>query len=157
MARLRSLPAQRVVRAKREARLFAAHGARVVLTDILAEQGQVVAADIGEAACFVLHDVASEADWARVVETALNTFGAVDILVNNAAISRPLKLEHTDLATYLQIVGVNQVGVFLGMRAVLEPMKRAGGGGSSTSAPLPRCRAPQPCLPTPHPNGRCGA
>ncbi|MCP5178991.1 MAG: glucose 1-dehydrogenase [Pseudomonadales bacterium] len=111
-----------------EARLFAAHGASVVLTDILAEQGQAVAADIGEAACFVLHDVASEADWARVVETAINTFGAVDILVNNAAISRPLKLEHTDLATYQQIVGVNQVGVFLGMRAVLEPMKRAGGG-----------------------------
>jgi 3alpha(or 20beta)-hydroxysteroid dehydrogenase len=111
-----------------EARLFAEHGARVVLTDILTEQGQAVAADIGESACFVTHDVASEADWARVVETAVNTFGAVHILVNNAAISRPSKLESTDLATYQQIVGINQTGVFLGMRAVLEPMKRAGGG-----------------------------
>jgi 3alpha(or 20beta)-hydroxysteroid dehydrogenase len=111
-----------------EARLFAGHGAKVVLTDILTEQGQAVAEDIGESACFVTHDVASEGDWARVVETAVNTFGAVHILVNNAAISRPLKLENTDLATYQQIVGINQTGVFLGMRAVLEPMKRAGGG-----------------------------
>ena len=111
-----------------EARLFAEHGARVVLTDILTEQGQAVAEDIGESARFVTHDVASEADWARVVETAVNTFGAVHILVNNAAISRPSKLESTDLATYQQIVGINQTGVFLGMRAVLEPMKRAGGG-----------------------------
>ena len=111
-----------------EARLLAAHGAKVILTDILAEQGAAVAADIGGSARFVEHDVASEEDWARVVDTAMSTFGAVNVLVNNAAISRPLKLEDTDMATYQHIIAVNQVGVFLGMRAVLEPMKRAGGG-----------------------------
>jgi len=111
-----------------EARLLAAHGARVVLTDVLVDEGQAVAAEIGTAARFVAHDVASEADWTRVVETALSEFGAVDVLVNNAAISRPLKLEDTDLETYQEIIGVNQIGVFLGMRAVLEPMKRGGGG-----------------------------
>jgi 3alpha(or 20beta)-hydroxysteroid dehydrogenase len=111
-----------------EARLLAANGASVVLTDILAEQGEAVAADIGDAARFVEHDVASEAGWAKVVETAISAFGSVDVLVNNAAISKPLKLEDTDLATYQQVIEVNQVGVFLGMRAVLEPMKRAGGG-----------------------------
>jgi 3alpha(or 20beta)-hydroxysteroid dehydrogenase len=111
-----------------EARLLAANGASVVLTDILAEQGEAVAADIGDAARFVEHDVASEAGWTKVVETAISAFGSVDVLVNNAAISKPLKLEDTDLATYQQVIEVNQVGVFLGMRAVLEPMKRAGGG-----------------------------
>lgn len=111
-----------------EARLLAAYGARVVLTDVLAEQGRAVAADIGDSALFVEHDVASEAGWAHVVDAAVSAFGSVNVLVNNAAISRPLKLEDTDLATYQHIIGVNQVGVFLGMRAVLEPMKRAGGG-----------------------------
>lgn len=111
-----------------EARLLAAHGAKVILTDILAEQGQAVAEDIGDCARFVEHDVASESDWAEVIETALAEFGAVNVLVNNAAISRPLKLEDTDLDTYRHIVEVNQIGVFLGMRAVLDPMKRAGGG-----------------------------
>ena len=111
-----------------ESRLLAAQGAKVVLTDVLVEQGQAVAADIGEAACFVEHDVASESGWKRVVETALNVFGSVDVLINNAAISRPLKLEDTDLATYQHIISINQTGVFLGMRAVLEPMQRAGGG-----------------------------
>lgn len=111
-----------------EARLLAAHGAKVILTDILTEQGQAVAAQIGDSARFVAHDVASEAGWAHVVDTAVSTFGSVNVLVNNAAISRPLKLEDTDLATYQHIIGVNQLGVFLGMRAVLEPMKRAGGG-----------------------------
>jgi len=111
-----------------EARLLAAYGARVVLTDVLAEQGRAVAADIGDSALFVEHDVDSEAGWAHVVDAAVSAFGSVNVLVNNAAISRPLKLEDTDLATYQHIIGVNQVGVFLGMRAVLEPMKRAGGG-----------------------------
>ena len=111
-----------------EARLLAANGAKVILTDILTEQGQAVAAGIGDSARFVEHDVASEAGWARVVDTAVSTFGSVNVLVNNAAISRPLKLEDTDLPTYQHIIDVNQVGVFLGMRAVLEPMKRAGGG-----------------------------
>lgn len=111
-----------------EARLLAAHGAKVILTDILTEQGQAVAAQIGDSARFVAHDVASEAGWAHVVDTAVSTFGSVNVLVNNAAISRPLKLEDTDLSTYQHIIGVNQLGVFLGMRAVLEPMKRAGGG-----------------------------
>lgn len=111
-----------------EARLLAAHGAKVVLTDVLAEQGSAVAADIGAAARFVEHDVSSEAGWETVINTALETFGQVDVLVNNAAISRPLKLEATDPETFDHIYRVNQLGVFLGMRAVLEPMKRAGGG-----------------------------
>ena len=111
-----------------EARLFAAHGARVVLTDILSDQGAVVAADIGSAARFIAHDVSSAEGWQQVVDVAQELFGGVDILVNDAAISRPLKLEATEPDVFDQIYRVNQFGVYLGMRAVIAPMRAAGGG-----------------------------
>ena len=111
-----------------EARLFAAEGARVVITDVLSAQGEAVAAQIGPAALFVKQDVSSAEGWREVVEAALGAFGRIDILVNNAAISRPLKLEATEPALFEEIFRVNQLGVYLGMRAVIEPMKAAGGG-----------------------------
>ncbi len=111
-----------------EARLFASHGAQVVVTDVLAEQSQAVAESLGDQAIFVQHDVSSEEGWADVIDHTLHRFGRVDVLINNAAISKPLKLEDTTTATYRQIIDINQVGVFLGMRAVLQPMKQAGGG-----------------------------
>ena len=111
-----------------EARLLAAHGAKVVLTDIRVEQGTAVAADIGPDAHFVAHDVASPDGWQHVIDTARSAFGRVDILVNNAAVSRPLKLEATEPEVYDELYRVNQFGVYLGMRAVLEPMRAVGGG-----------------------------
>ena len=111
-----------------EARLFAAEGARVVITDVLAAQGEAVAAQIGPAALFVKQDVSSAEGWREVVGAALGAFGRIDILVNNAAISRPLKLVATEPALFEEIFRVNQLGVYLGMRAVIEPMKAAGGG-----------------------------
>jgi len=117
-----------------EARLFAQEGAKVVLTDVLEAEGEAVAADIGAAAMFVAHDVSSEAGWAHVVARALAAFGRIDILINNAAISRPLKLEATEPAVYDAIYRVNQFGVYLGMRAVLEPMKAVGGGSIINTA-----------------------
>jgi 3alpha(or 20beta)-hydroxysteroid dehydrogenase len=111
-----------------EARLLAANGAAVVLTDVLAEAGQAVAADIGDAARFVAHDVASADGWQEVVATATGAFGRVDVLVNNAAISRPLKLVDTEPEVFDEIYRVNQLGVFLGMRSVVEPMRAVGRG-----------------------------
>jgi 3alpha(or 20beta)-hydroxysteroid dehydrogenase len=111
-----------------EARLLAANGASVVLTDVLAEQGKATAADIGTSALFIEQDVSSEEAWQEVVETTLAAFGRVDVLVNNAAISRPLKLEDTDPTTYDRIYRVNQLSVYLGMRAVVPSMKAQGGG-----------------------------
>ena len=111
-----------------EARLFAAQGARVVLTDVLAEEGERVAADIGPSCRFVRQDVSSEDGWSEVVEETLGAFGRIDVLVNNAAISRPLKLVDTDPEVYDLVYRVNQLSVFLGMRAVVEPMKQQGGG-----------------------------
>lgn len=111
-----------------EARLLAEHGAKVVLTDVLTELGQQAAAEIGPGAYFITHDVSSTEGWQEVVTTAIEAFGGVDILVNNAAISRPLKLEDTEPEVYETLFRVNQLSVYLGMRAVIEPMKRAGGG-----------------------------
>jgi 3alpha(or 20beta)-hydroxysteroid dehydrogenase len=111
-----------------EARLLAEHGAKVVITDVLADLGNEVAREIGTGALFVAHDVSSPEGWDVVVRSAVETFGCVDILVNNAAISRALKLEDTEPEAYEELFRVNQMSVYLGMRAVIAPMKNAGAG-----------------------------
>jgi 3alpha(or 20beta)-hydroxysteroid dehydrogenase len=110
-----------------EARRFVAEGARVVLTDLL-PSGADLAAELGSAAIFIQHDVANEAQWRSVVDTALEKFGRIDILVNNAGIFTPAMLEDTTAESFDRHYRVNQYGPFLGMKAVLEPMKAAGGG-----------------------------
>jgi 3alpha(or 20beta)-hydroxysteroid dehydrogenase len=111
-----------------EARLFAAQGARVLVCDVLDAEGQAVAKQIGDAALCLHLDVTREADWSRAVEEAEARFGRLDVLVNNAGIARSAPLEEMSLADYRAVVDVNQVGVFLGMRAAVPAMARAGGG-----------------------------
>jgi 3alpha(or 20beta)-hydroxysteroid dehydrogenase len=110
------------------ARLFAAEGARVVIADVLDELGKELAVALGDAAVYRHLDVASEDDWASVVDEAVETLGGVDVLVNNAGILRFAALAEMSLDDYLRIVKVNQVGTFLGMRAVAKPMMAAGRG-----------------------------
>jgi len=113
------------------ARLLAREGARVVLGDLLEEPGRLVAKEIAEAggvASFERLDVASEDDWRRVVDAAVERHGTVDVLVNNAAGLHMAALEDTALEQYERVVRVNQVGTFLGMKAVAPVMKRAGRG-----------------------------
>lgn len=111
------------------ARLFVREGAKVVLTDINAVRGAEVAAELGDAAMFLSHDVAYEADWSRVVEAAEARFGRVTVLVNNAGVIGPVKrLLELTTEEFLQVCAVNQLGVFLGMQAVVPSMKAAGGG-----------------------------
>jgi 3alpha(or 20beta)-hydroxysteroid dehydrogenase len=111
-----------------EARLFCAEGARVVIGDVLDEAGRKVAAQLGADARYVSLDVTREQDWARAVAETRSAYGRLDILVNNAGIVRTGYLENHSLADYMAVVNVNQVGVFLGMRAVIPAMKEAGGG-----------------------------
>ncbi|MEC8019022.1 MAG: SDR family NAD(P)-dependent oxidoreductase, partial [Actinomycetota bacterium] len=113
---------------EQEARMFAERGANVVLTDVRADEGTAIADDIGKSAVFVPHDVSSESGWNSVIETALSTFGSVNVLVNNAAISKAIKLIDTDVDTFDLFYRINQLGVYLGMKSVVEPMKAAGGG-----------------------------
>jgi 3alpha(or 20beta)-hydroxysteroid dehydrogenase len=74
-----------------EARLLVAQGAKVVIGDVLDNQGQALAVELGPAASFVRHDVTSEADWARAVEAA-QKLGGLHGLVNNAGIYQPAAL-----------------------------------------------------------------
>ena len=111
-----------------EARLFAAEGARVLLGDVLDEEGEKVAADIGDAARYVHLDVSQEDQWATAVAAAGELGGDLAALVNNAAILRPAAIEDTSLADYMSVINVNQVGCFLGMKAVMPAMRDSGGG-----------------------------
>src|SRR5918994_113855 len=79
-----------------EARLLAAHGASLVITDILSDEGAAVAADIGEHALFLRHDVSSAEGWDEVVTATIERFGRLDVLVNNAAIAPILDIEETE-------------------------------------------------------------
>ncbi|MGE4303203.1 MAG: glucose 1-dehydrogenase [Novosphingobium sp.] len=111
------------------ARLFVREGARVVLTDLNEEGGRALAADLGEKALFVKQDVADAADWLAVVDAAQARFGPVTVLVNNAGVIGPVQglLDFSE-EDFLKVCAVNQLGVFLGMKAVVPGMIAAGGG-----------------------------
>jgi 3alpha(or 20beta)-hydroxysteroid dehydrogenase len=118
-------------------RRFAEEGARVVLADILEDEGRAVAAELGDVALFHRHDVTQEQDWLAVVAAATSRFGGVDVLINNAGIFRKAALEEQAVEEFDQVVAVNLRGVFLGMKTVVAPMRARGGGSivntSSTS------------------------
>lgn len=113
-----------------EARMFVDEGAQVMVTDVLDDLGAKVAADIGEGAAFCHHDVRSEADWAAVVKATRDTFGRVDVLVNNAGIFRIVPMLQTSVDLYREVTDINQLGVFLGMKTVAPVMIEQGSGGS---------------------------
>ncbi|MEC2053941.1 glucose 1-dehydrogenase [Peribacillus psychrosaccharolyticus] len=110
------------------ARKFVEEGAKVVLTDLNEEAGKALANELGENAMFIKQNVTSEADWENVVSETEKAFGPVNILVNNAGISRNNSIEQTTLDQYLQIVNINQVSVFLGMKSVVSSMKKVENG-----------------------------
>jgi 3alpha(or 20beta)-hydroxysteroid dehydrogenase len=104
-------------------------GARVVLTDIDRVAGQAMADAVGDEAWFLSHDVTKADDWNQVIAQAGEIFGPVTILVNNAGVGADgVLIENLDELAYRRIIDINQVSVYLGMRAVLPVMKQAGGG-----------------------------
>ncbi|MFF1411390.1 SDR family NAD(P)-dependent oxidoreductase [Streptomyces sp. NPDC058289] len=114
---------------EQEARLFAAEGAKVLLGDVLDEQGAAVAKEIGDdRARYVRMDVSREEDWAVAIAAAKEAFGEVNGLVNNAGILRFNELTATPLEEFQQVVQVNQVGAFLGIKSVAPEIEAAGGG-----------------------------
>ncbi|GIP18687.1 dehydrogenase [Paenibacillus montaniterrae] len=110
------------------ARKFVAEGAKVVITDLNQEAGEALAQELGEQAIFIKQDVTKAEDWEQVIRETENAFGAVNVLVNNAGISISSNIENMTEAQYRKIIEINQVSVFLGMKAVLPSMKKAGGG-----------------------------
>jgi 3alpha(or 20beta)-hydroxysteroid dehydrogenase len=109
-------------------RRFVGEGARVVATDVLEAEGRALADELGAAVTFAPHDVAEEAQWDNVVRLTDRSFGRLDVLVNNAGIARMAPLTEMSTDTYMEVIRVNQVGVFLGMRSVARAMSSVGGG-----------------------------
>lgn len=115
------------------ARSLAREGAAVALTgtneaEILARAHELVAE--GGRAFGCRHEVARECEWETLVARTVETFGKVDILVNNAAISRPRSIEDADLETWHRVIDVNLTGAFLGCKHAVLQMRKQGTGGS---------------------------
>ena len=111
------------------ARRFVREGAKTIFTDINEMAGEALASELGSNAIFVKHDVASEAAWKSVVETAESRFGPVNVLVNNAGILGPgHKAVDLSAEDFERVCSINQTAVFLGIKYVIPSMIRAGGG-----------------------------
>ena len=110
------------------ARAFVREGATVWIADLLVAEGAAVARDLGDAGRFVHHDVTSEESWQNVVEQVTGRDGRIDVLVNNAAILHLGTLLDTTADDFRRLNEVNQIGPFLGIRAVYETMRAQEGG-----------------------------
>lgn len=113
------------------ARLFAAEGAFVVAVDVSDDRGAKVVASIvahGHRAEYRNLDVQDPSDWDALMEAVRTDHGRLDILVNNAGIGSFEPLVSEDVESWERVVGVNQKGVWLGMRAAIPLMKASGGG-----------------------------
>ena len=133
-----------------EALLFAQEGAKVVIGDILDEEGKRLEARIAELggdAVYVHLDVTSSDGWDAAVQTALDRYGKLDILVNNAGILLRKGLEDTGADEWDRVLDVNGKGVFLGAKAAIPAMRRRAAALSSTSRPSPALWAADTALP----------
>ena len=109
-----------------EAALFAAEGAAVMVTDVLDTEGEQTAKRVG--GHYLHHDVTSENDWAHVVRAVMERHGRLDVLINNAGIWMTGSIAASTLENYRRVIEINQVGVFLGMKAVADAMKGRNSG-----------------------------
>ena len=110
------------------ARALVAEGAKVVIGDILDDEGKALADEIGDAARYVHLDVTAAEEWEAAVATAVNEFGKLNVLVNNAGIVALGQIGKFDMEKWQKVIDVNLTGTFLGMQASVEAMKAAGGG-----------------------------
>lgn len=114
-----------------EARLFASEGAKVVIADMLDDEGRKVEAQINETGgeCLYIHlDVTSEDNWSEAIGSTVSRFGKLDILVNNAGISAHSMVEDTTVEDWDRVMDINAKGVFLGTKVAIPEMRNAGGG-----------------------------
>lgn len=110
------------------ARGLVAEGAKVVIGDILADEGRALADELGDAALFVDLDVTQDEDWKNAVAAAEKEYGPIDLLVNNAGIEAHGAIDATEPAEFRRIVDINLTGTFLGMHNTVPSMRKAGGG-----------------------------
>ena len=110
------------------ARMLVAEGAKVVIGDLLDEEGTALAEELGDAARYVHLDVTSDDDWRSAVELTISEFGRLDVLFNNAGIFNGGQLQRYEAKLWQEMLDVNLTGAFLGMRAAADAMIAAGGG-----------------------------
>jgi 3alpha(or 20beta)-hydroxysteroid dehydrogenase len=110
------------------ARMLVAEGAKVVIGDLLDEEGAALAEELGDAARYVHLDVTQDADWRSAVELTVAEFGKLDVLFNNAGIFNGGQLQRYKQEQWQQMLDVNLTGAFLGMRAAADAIIAAGGG-----------------------------
>ncbi|MBT8444546.1 MAG: SDR family NAD(P)-dependent oxidoreductase, partial [Gammaproteobacteria bacterium] len=111
------------------ARMFVDEGARVVMTDVLEAEGKALSKELGNNAMFIRHDVTQWDEWRGIVERCTAEFGDPTVLINNAGVLGPIVgTVDFDVAAYESVCAVNQTGVFLGMKAVIPSMLKAGVG-----------------------------
>ena len=114
-----------------EAKMFVQEGAKVVIGDVLDEDGKQTEAEINEAGgeCVFVHlDVTDETAWQDAVAAAVDRFGKLDILVNNAGIARINNVEDTTSDEWDLVMDINAKGVFLGTKAAILEIRKASGG-----------------------------
>lgn len=110
---------------------LAAGGAAVVVTDVLDDEGERLAAHLRDGGCTARYehlDVSDEGNWERVLEKTASEFGALHVLVNNAGIGTMSDVETETREGWDRVIGINQRGVWLGMKAAVPHIRRAGGG-----------------------------
>lgn len=110
------------------ARALVAEGAKVVLGDLLDDEGGAVADELGDAARYVHLDVTNPGDWTAAVEATVREFGALNVLFNNAGIANGAAIQRFSLEKWQRIIDVNLTGPFLGIRAATDALIAAGGG-----------------------------
>ncbi|SEO82899.1 glucose 1-dehydrogenase [Trujillonella endophytica] len=110
------------------ARRFVAEGARVAVTDVRDEQGQALAAELGDAAAYDHLDVTRADDWGRAVDAVVGRWGRLDVLVNNAGVGAVGVVDELPPEDHRRQLDVNLDGVYLGMRAAAAPMRAQGAG-----------------------------
>ena len=110
-----------------QARMLVAEGGKVVIADVLVAEGERLARELGDACVFQPLDVTSEAQWDAAVAVARG-MGPLHGLVNNAGVYTPLPIQQTDSAQFERHMRVNQLGTFLGMRAVISAFEDTGSG-----------------------------
>ena len=136
--------------------LFRAEGCCVMATDI--DEAALLVGHDRECVRRLRHDVADQAGWDAVIAATFSAFGRLNVLLNNAAAFEPRPFAETSVEDLDLHYRINQRGTFLGMQAVLDPMRAAGRGSiinvSSVAGALAARLAPSPMRP---PNGLSAA
>lgn len=109
-------------------RRFVDEGARVVAADVLDDEGKAAVEPLGDAAYYRHLDVTDEHEWSAAVAEAVEHFGRIDVLVNNAGVVHLSAIADTTVADFQRVTAVNQLGTFLGIRAVTGTMTQQGAG-----------------------------